>query len=110
MAIDGTTSDDIALNNLASVAETPAALSNLAFSNLIVNINQSQQNANSNQHSMDLLGLAVTAKAVNMVANLSPMEVVAVAMMDTGGNVAREASIIKNALESLNPPPNIPTA
>jgi hypothetical protein len=47
----------------------------------------------------------VTAKAVNMVSNLSPMEVVAVAMMDTGGNVPKEASIIKNALESLNPPP-----
>ena len=111
MAIDRTSSlpDDaweaVALNNVSSVAELPAALSSLAFSNLINNINQAQQNAVSNQHAMDLLGLSVTAKAVNMVSNLSPMEVVAVAMMDTGGNVPKEASIIKNALESLNPPP-----
>ena len=68
----------IAVGNVKSVAEQPAMLSNLAFANLISNVNLSQQNAVSNQQAMNQLGVTVTGKIVNLVANLSPLEAAAV--------------------------------
>ena len=78
-------------------------LSNLAYANLISNVNLSQQNAVSNQQAMNQLGLTVTGKVVNLVANLSPMEAVAVVKMDTGNDMAEQLADIKGTLGAFNP-------
>ena len=109
MAIDGTSSlpddirESIAIGNVKSVAEQSSMLSNLAYANLISNVNLSQQNAVSNQQAMNQLGLTVTGKVVNLVANLSPMEAVAVVKMDTGNDIAQQLSDIKGTLASFAP-------
>ncbi|HBB88617.1 MAG TPA: R body protein [Blastocatellia bacterium] len=111
MAIDGTSSlpddirESIAIGNVKSVAEQSSMLSNLAYANLISNVNLSQQNAVSNQQAMNQLGLTVTGKVVNLVANLSPMEAVAVVKMDTGNDIAQQLSDIKGTLASFAPTP-----
>ncbi len=111
MAIDGTSSlpddirESIAIGNVKSVAEQSSMLSNLAYANLISNVNLSQQNAVSNQQAMNQLGLTVTGKVVNLVANLSPMEAVAVVKMDTGNDLAQQLSDIKGTLASFAPTP-----
>jgi hypothetical protein len=92
----------VAIANVKSVAEQPSMLSNLAFANLIGNVNLSQQNAVSNQQSINQLAVSVTGKAVNAVANLSPMEAVAVAKLDTGNDVAEQISDLKATVASLN--------
>src|SRR5215211_6494097 len=84
--------ESIAIGNVKSVAEQSSMLSNLAYANLISNVNLSQQNAVSNQQAMNQLGLTVTGKVVNLVANLSPMEAVAVVKMDTGNDIAEQLS------------------
>jgi Killing trait len=80
-ALPGDVRETVAICNLKSVAEQPSLLSNLAYANLISNLNLAQKNAISNQQAMNHLGLAVTGKAVNMVANLSPMEVMALRLL-----------------------------
>lgn len=110
MAIDGTSSlpddirESIAIGNVKSVAEQSSMLSNLAYANLISNVNLSQQNAVSNQQAMNQLGLTVTGKVVNLVANLSPMEAVAVVKMDTGNDIAEQLSDLKGTLAAFTPP------
>jgi len=110
MAIDGTSSlpddirESIAIGNVKSVAEQSSMLSNLAYANLISNVNLSQQNAVSNQQAMNQLGLTVTGKVVNLVANLSPMEAVAVVKMDTGNDIAEQLSDVKGTLAAFAPP------
>ena len=110
MAIDGTSSlpddirESIAIGNVKSVAEQSSMLSNLAYANLISNVNLSQQNAVSNQQAMNQLGLTVTGKVVNLVANLSPMEAVAVVKMDTGNDIAEQLSDLKGTLAAFTQP------
>jgi hypothetical protein len=93
--------ESIAIGNVKSVAEQPSMLSNLAYANLINNVNLSQQNAVSNQQAMNQLGLTVTGKVVNLVANLSPLEAVAVVKMDTGNDVAQQLADLKGTLASF---------
>jgi hypothetical protein len=102
MAIDDIR-ESIAIGNVKSVAEQSSMLSNLAYANLISNVNLAQQNAVSNQQAMNQLGLTVTGKVVNLVANLSPMEAVAVVKMDTGNDIAQQLSDIKGTLASFAP-------
>jgi hypothetical protein len=82
--------ESIAIGNVKSVAEQPSMLSNLAYANLISNVNLSQQNAVSNQQSFNQLGVTVTGKVVNRVSTLSPMEAVAVVKLDTGNDIAEQ--------------------
>ncbi len=96
--------ESIAIGNVKSVAEQPSMLSNLAYANLIANVNLSQQNAVSNQQAMNQLGLTVTGKVVNLVANLSPMEAVAVVKMDTGNDVAQQLADLKGTLAAFGAP------
>ncbi len=98
--------ESIAIGNVKSVAEQPSMLSNLAYSNLIQNVNLSQQNAVSNQQAMNQLQLTVTGKVVNLISNLTPMEAVAVTKMDTGNDMAQQVSDLKAAVAPLtkNPP------
>ncbi|MEM9216681.1 MAG: RebB family R body protein [Cyanobacteria bacterium P01_F01_bin.150] len=102
--LPGDIRESIAIANAKSVAEQPAMLSNLTYSNSISNINLSQQNAVSNQQALNQLGITVTGKAVNRVSNLSPMEAVAVVKMDTGNDVAEQISDLKAAIAPLTNP------
>jgi Killing trait len=104
MAIDETSSalpddirESIAIGNVKSVAEQPSMLSNLAYANLIANVNLSQQNAVSNQQAMNQLLISVTGKVVDLLANQSPMEAAAAVKSETGGDAAQESADLKNS-------------
>lgn len=99
----------IAIGNVKSVAEQSSMLSNLAYANLISNTNLSQQNAVSNQQGFNQLGVTVTGKSVNLVANLSPMEAVAAVKLDTGNDVAEQLADIKGTIQAFTAPPVPPT-
>jgi len=101
--------ESIAIGNVKSVAEQPSMLSNLAYANLISNVNLSQQNAVSNQQAMNQLALTVTGKIVNLISNLSPMEAVAVTKLDTGNDIAQQISDLKAAIAPLTNPVPGPT-
>jgi len=60
----------VAIGSVKAIAEQPAMLSNLAYSNIVATTNLSQQNAVANQQAMNELGLAVIAAAVNLIGNL----------------------------------------
>lgn len=62
----------VAIGNLKAVAEQPAMLSNLAYSNVVATTNLSQQNAVANQQSMNELGITVLARAATTIGNLGP--------------------------------------
>lgn len=75
--------------NEQAIGEQPAMLSNLVFSNLIANVNMSQQNAVSNQQAMNQLLIAVTGKVINILS-------------DAGS--AEQAAKVKAALSSSSKP------
>ncbi len=91
----------ISISNAKAVGEQPALLANLMFGNSASNSNLSQQNAVSNQQAMNELNVVVTGKAVNLVANLSPMEAVSTAQLFTGNTVAEEIADLGAAISSL---------
>lgn len=93
--------ESIAISSLDSVAGQPSMLSNLAFSNALDNINNSQQNTVANQQSLNQIGLSVLGKAANLISNLTPMEAVAVIKLDTGNDIAEQISDLKAATSSL---------
>ena len=102
--------ESIALGSFCGIAGQPSSLSNLAFSNTIANNNLTQQNTVANQQAMNQVAKAVLGDAVNLVANLSPMEAVAVVKMDTGNDIAQQLTDLKAAIaggQSANvaPPP-----
>lgn len=61
--------ESVAISNIKSVAEQPAMLSNLAYSNLVSNANIAQQNAVSNQQQMNELSVAIISLIVKSFAN-----------------------------------------
>ncbi len=85
----------IAVGNVKSVAEQPAMLSNLALSNLIQNVNLSQQNAVSSQQAMNQLFLTVIGKIVNLLANVNPTEAAAITELFTGNEAAEQIADLK---------------
>jgi hypothetical protein len=93
--------ESIAIGNVKSVAEQSSMLSNLAYANLIGNVNLSQQNAVSNQQSFNQLGITVTGKVINRVSTLSPMEAVAVVKLDTGNDIAEQMADLTATTKSF---------
>jgi len=93
--------ESIAIGNVKSVGEQPSMLSNLAYANLISNVNLAQQNAVSNQQAMNQLQITVTGKAVNRVSDLSPLEAVAVTKLDTGNDVAQQLADLKATVNAF---------
>ncbi|HEX8558383.1 MAG TPA: hypothetical protein VF668_09785 [Pyrinomonadaceae bacterium] len=87
--------ESIALGSFASVAGQPSSLSNLAYGNAVGNVNLSQQNTVAHQQALNAVGQTVTGSAVNLVANLSPMEAVAAVKLDTGNDVAEQLADLK---------------
>lgn len=92
--------ESVAVANFKNIAEQAAMLSNLAFSNLINNTNLSQQNAVSNQQSMNQLNLTLTSKAINRISNLSPTEANATAKLTTGNDLASQLAELVATLKN----------
>lgn len=76
----------VAIGNLKAIAEQPAMLSNLAYSNVVANTNLSAQNAVANQQSMNELGITVIARATNTIANLGPDPLVVHTVLNNTAN------------------------
>ena len=105
--------ESIALGSFCGIAGQPSSLSNLAYSNMIANNNLTQQNTVANQQAMNQVARAVLGDVVNLVANVSPMEAVAVTKMDTGNDVAQQLMDLKAAIAggqsaNVTPPPPQP--
>ena len=94
--------EGIAIGNLKSISEQPAMLSNLAYSNTVVNTNLSMQNAVANQQAMNELGVAVTGKTINRLINLGPLEAISTTQVLTGNTVAEEILDLKAAIQGLS--------
>lgn len=91
----------VAIANLKSVAEQPAMLSNLAYANLVNNVNLSQQNSVSNQQAMNELGIAITGKTVNLVSNLGPLEARSAVDVLSNNELAQTIADLKATLQAF---------
>lgn len=91
----------LAIGNLKSVAEQPAMLSNLAYSNTIANTNLSQQNAVANQQAMNELGISIVGKTVNKVADLGPLEARSAVDVLSNNELAQTIADLKSSLEAF---------
>lgn len=89
----------VAISNLKSVAEQPAMLANLAFSNLLSNLNLSQQNAVSNQQAMNQLTLSITSKAINNISNVSPAAAISEKSILTNNKLAEQIAQLRRVIE-----------
>jgi hypothetical protein len=91
----------VAIGNLKSIAEQPAMLSNLAYSNTVVNTNLSMQNAVANQQAVNELGVAIVGKVVNLLTTLGPLESKSASEILTGNAVAEEIVDLKGAVQAF---------
>jgi hypothetical protein len=94
----------VVIGDLKTIAEQPAMLSNLVFSNLIANVNLSQQNAVANQQAMNQVLVAVTGKVVNMLSTLGPVEALSIQKMFDGNDAAQQIADLKAALAASPAP------
>lgn len=69
-SIPGEVVEALAIANVNSLGTQPAALANLALSNLVQNMNQAQQNAISHQQAMNAIQAAVVARVVDLLTTL----------------------------------------
>jgi hypothetical protein len=97
----GETVTVIGVSNLKSVAEQPAMLSNLSYSNTITNTNLSQQNAVSNQQAMNELGISILGKTVNKVSDLGPLEARSAVDILTNNELAQTIADLKATIQSF---------
>lgn len=94
---------DASVPNAEVIASQPAMLSNLLFANLVANINLSQQNAVATQQALNELGLAILAKSVNLISNLSPEEARSDEELLTGNSLAETLADLKATLQAFQP-------
>lgn len=94
----------IGVANLKSVAEQPAMLSNLAYSNLVANTNLLQQNAVANQQAMNELGISVVGKVVNSLTNLGPLEARSAVDVLSNNELAQTIADLKATLQAFQSP------
>jgi hypothetical protein len=92
--------ESVAIANVKTVAEQPAMLSNLSFSNLLTNNNLSQQNAVSFQQSMNQIAVTVTAKGVNRISDLGPLEAISVTEVMTSNDIAKDIAELRAVTKS----------
>ncbi|MBN2069311.1 MAG: RebB family R body protein [Opitutales bacterium] len=95
----GETVTVIGVSNLKSVAEQPAMLSNLSFSNTVANTNLSQQNAVANQQAMNELGVSILGKTVNKVSDLGPLEARSAVDILTNNELAQDMASLKASIQ-----------
>lgn len=92
----------VAISNLKAVAEQPAMLSNLAFSNVVANTNLLQQNAVANQQAMNELGISIVGKVVNSLTNLGPVEARSAVDVLTDNALAEQIADLKAAIQAFS--------
>jgi hypothetical protein len=90
----------VAIGNLKALAEQPAMLSNLVYSNLVANTNLSQQNAIACQQAMNEFGIAVTGKAVSLISNLGPAEARSAVDVLSNNQLAQAIADLKAMLQA----------
>jgi hypothetical protein len=100
----------VALAGVNSVAQQPAALSNLMLSNLVQNTNQSQQNAVSNQQNVNGIEQAILGKAVDLLIKLGPLEGMSAQQLLTGNAAAGALADLKGTLAAFAGDPAGPAA
>jgi killing trait domain-containing protein len=93
--------DSVAIGNMKSIAEQPAMLSNLAYSNTVVNGNLSMQNSVANQQSQNEVGMSVTGKVINLLSTLGPLESKSCNEILTGNVMAEQISNLKATIEAF---------
>ncbi|VAW42823.1 hypothetical protein MNBD_CHLOROFLEXI01-656 [hydrothermal vent metagenome] len=101
MALPTEITDAVAIGNLKSISEQPAMLSNLAYSNTVMNTNLSAQNAVANQQSMNQLGVAIVGKTVNKISNLGPLESKSATEVMTDNALADVITSLKASIEAF---------
>lgn len=89
------------IGHLKAMSEQPSALSDLAFSNLIANVNLSQQNAIANQQAMNELGISIVGKTVNTITNLGPLEARSAVDILSSNELAQTIADLKATLEAF---------
>jgi len=92
-----------AISSLSSISQQPAMLSNLAYSNTVVNVNLSMQNAVANQQAMNELGVAILGKTVSRLTTLGPLESKSASEILTGNAVAEPLADLKASLSAFSP-------
>ncbi len=98
--------ESTAISSLASIAEQPAMLSNLAYSDNAANNNLSQQNAVANQQAMNQVGQAVTGKQVNLLSTLGALESKSSMEILTGNTLAEVIADLKAIIKGFSTPPS----
>jgi len=93
--------DSVAIGNMKSIAEQPAMLSNLAYSNTVVNGNLSMQNSVANQQSQNEVGMSVTGKVINLLSTLGPLESKSCNEILTGNVMAEQITNLKATVEAF---------
>ena len=91
----------VAIANLKSIAEQPAMLSNLAYSNAVATTNLSQQNAVAHQQAMNELSISILAKAANLISNLGPLEARSAAEVLTNNELAQTIADLKATTQAF---------
>jgi hypothetical protein len=90
------------LTSLNSNGGQPSRLGNLNYSNFVTNTNLGAQNAVANQQAMNELGISVVGKAINKVANLSPIEGRSSVNVLTDNALADEIASLRAAIEAFS--------
>lgn len=104
-AMDDRIIEGVAIANLKGIAEQPAMLSNLAYSNTVANTNLSMQNAVANQQILNEVGVSVLGKIVNLISNLGPLESKSASEILSGNKVAEDIGSLKASLQAFAPAP-----
>ena len=92
----------VAIGNLKSISEQPAMLSNLAYSNTVVNTDLAAKNAVSFQQAINELGVSILGKTVNVISNLGPLESKSAQEILSGNTMGELISDLKAATANLN--------
>lgn len=88
----------VATGNLKALAEQPAMLSNLVYSNLVANTNLAQQNAVTFQQAMNEFGVALTGKTVSLISGLGAVEARSAVDVLSNNELARAIADLKATL------------
>lgn len=91
----------VATGNLKAIAEQPALLSNLAFSNVVSTNNLGRQNAVANQQAGNEITLPLVAKAVSTVSDPGPLAARSAVDVLTNNELAESIADLKSVIEAF---------
>ncbi|UPG95834.1 RebB family R body protein [Luteibacter aegosomatissinici] len=91
----------VATGNLKAIAEQPALLSNLAYSNVVSTNNLGRQNAVANQQAGNEITLPLVAKAVSTVSDPGPLAARSAVDVLTNNELADSIADLKSVIEAF---------